>query len=245
VALVNRSLARRELGDADPIGQRLRVGGSEDGAWWTVVGVVDDVRQVSLDADSDAVYLPAVQWRWADPFRTLAVRAGGDPEALAGAIRDRVRALDPDVPVTRVATLDDLRVATTARTRFALLLFQLFAGVAVVLCAVGIFGVLAGAVAERRREIGVRSALGARRGAIVRLVVGQGLRPAMLGVAAGLAAAVGLGRFLESLLFDVSSLDPVTYGGVTAVIVAVALAACWLPARRAARLDPVTVLRSE
>jgi ABC-type antimicrobial peptide transport system permease subunit len=173
------------------------------------------------------------------------VRASGDPEALAVAVRERVRALDPDVPVTRVASLDDLRVATTARTRFALLLFQLFAGVAVVLCAVGIFGVLAGAVAERRREIGVRSALGARRGAIVRLVVGQGLRPAMLGVAAGLAAAVGLGRFRESLLFDVSSLDPVTYGGVTALIVAVALAACWLPARRAARLDPVTVLRSE
>ncbi|HUP43551.1 MAG TPA: FtsX-like permease family protein, partial [Thermoanaerobaculia bacterium] len=177
-----------------------------------------------------------------------AAGGGGAPAALAGlvpAIRERVRALDPDAPITRVATLEELAVTTTARTRFALLLFGLFAAVSVVLAAVGIFGVLAGVVAEREREIGVRTALGACRGEIVRMIVRQGLRLSAAGTGLGLVVSVGCSRFLESLLFGVAPLDPATYAGVTALLVAVALTASWAPARRAARLDPAGALRRE
>jgi putative ABC transport system permease protein len=252
VVMINQSLARRELGGTDPIGEQIQVGGAgAETPWRTIVGVVADTRQVSLDAESDALYIPETQWPWPDSSRTLVVRAaggGGAPAALAAlvpAIRERVRALDPDAPITRVATLEELAVTTTARTRFALLLFGLFAAVSVVLAAVGIFGVLAGVVAEREREIGVRTALGASRGEIVRMIVRQGLRLSAAGAGLGLVVSVGCSRFLESLLFGVAPLDPATYAGVTALLVAVALTASWAPARRAARLDPAGALRRE
>jgi putative ABC transport system permease protein len=173
------------------------------------------------------------------------VRTGGDPNRLVPSIRARIHALDPNVPATRVAALAELRAATAARTRFALLLFEVFAAVAVVLSAIGVFGVLAGAVTERRREIGLRAALGAKRSAIVALVLREGLTPALAGTALGVAGSLLLGRFLEGLLYEVSRLDLATYGGVMAILLAVALAACWVPARRAARLDPALALRTE
>jgi len=252
VVMINQSLARRELGGADPIGEQIQVGGADpETPWRTIVGVVADTRQVSLDAESDALYIPQPQWLFADSMRSLVVRArgdGDDPASLASlipAIRQRVRALDPDAPITRVATLEELAVATTARTRFALLLFGIFAAVAVVLAAIGIFGVLAGIVAEREREIGVRTALGAGRGQIVSMIVRQGLRLSAVGAALGLAVAAVFSRLLEGLLFGVTRLDPATYAAVTALLVAVALTASWAPARRAARLDPAGALRAE
>lgn len=251
VVILNERLARSALGSLDPLGQEVQVGGGDDNPWRTVVGVVADTRHVSLAEEADAVYLPAPQWRWADSPRTLVVRlrhGGAGPVALSGmadAIRERVRALDADAPVTRVATLEELMVSTTARIRFALLLFALFAAVAVVLAAVGIFGVLASVVTEREQEIGVRSALGASRGEILRMIVSQGLRLSVLGAGLGLAGALGFSRFLESLLFGVSRLDPATYAAGTLLLLAVAALACWIPARRAARLDPVMALRAE
>lgn len=251
VVLINDTFARRELGDTDPIGEEVLVGGGDENPWRVVVGVVADVRQVSLAAESDAVYVPNRQWPWSDALRTLVVRTEGSdagPDRLAAvgrSVRERIRALDPDLPVTRVATYDDLVAASTARTRFALLLFEIFAGVAVVLAAIGIFGVLAGVVAEREREIGVRTALGASRHGILWMIVGRGLRLAAAGAVLGLAAAAGFGRFLESQLYGVSGLDAATYAGVTLLLLSVATVACWVPARRATRLDPVSALREE
>ncbi|HEU4629168.1 MAG TPA: ABC transporter permease [Gemmatimonadaceae bacterium] len=245
VALVNASFARRSFGDGAAIGRRVHFGPDDD-RWYTIVGIVGDVKQTSLAAgDESAIYVTPSQWSWTDQVMSLVVRAQGDAAALTPAIRRAIWSVDRDQPIVRVATMDELIARSQAGRRFALVLFEAFALVALVLAAAGIYGVLSGSVAERAREIGVRSALGASRGRILALVLGQGLGLTGLGVALGLAGAAAASRAIAAMLFGVSRLDPVTYLGVVGLLVAVAALACGLPAWRAARIDPAITLRSE
>ena len=254
VALISESLARLRFPGLSPLGQRLRIG-PQDGDPYTIVGVVGDVKQQSLAmSESNAVYIAngqdeiiglGGQWRFADRVMSLVVRASGDPTALAPAVRQAVWSVDKNQPIVRVATVDELLAATAAERRFALILFEAFALAALVLAAAGIYGVLSGSVAERTREIGVRSALGATRGGIVGLIVRQGLTLTGLGVVLGLAGAVAASQAIAAMLFGVSPLDPITYAGVVVLLGGVAVVACSVPAWRAARVDPVSTLKAE
>jgi putative ABC transport system permease protein len=245
VALISESVARRRLRGIDPIGQRLRVG-PQDGPLRTIVGVVGDVKQQSLAlTESDAVYIPATQWGFPDYAMSLVVRTRGDAAALVPAVRQAVWSVDKDQPIVRVTTMDDLLAASAAERRFALILFEAFALAALVLAAAGIYGVLAGNVAERTREIGVRSALGASRRDILGLVMRQGMTLTGLGVAIGVGGAVAATQAIAAMLFGVSRLDPGTYLGVIALLGGVAMIACGVPAWRAAGVDPASTLRAE
>ena len=243
--LVSQSLARRMFPGRTAIGQRLHVG-STDQPWYTIVGVVGDVRQASLaESNADAVYIPDAQWYVTNRAMWLVVRATGDAARLAPAIRRAIWSVDKDQPIARVASMDELVAVSTSDRRFTLIVLEMFAVAALVLAATGIYGVLAGGVAERTREIGVRVALGATSGAILRMVVRHGLALTALGVAIGLAGAVAASRALGSLLFGVTPRDTATYVGTTALLFVVAAAACWIPAWRAARVDPAITLRTE
>jgi putative ABC transport system permease protein len=245
VALISESLASRRLPGRDAIGQRLRIGPT-DGPLYTVVGVVGDVKQRSLALnESEAVYTTEAQWRFADAAMSLVVRTHGDAAALVPALRQAIWSVDKDQPIVRVTMMDDLLAGTVAGRRFALILLQAFALTALILAAAGIYGVLAGSVAERTREIGVRSALGASRGSILGLVLREGMLLTGFGVAVGLAGALAASQALVTLLFGISPLDPLTYMGVIALMMAVSAIACWIPAWRAVRLDPATTLRAE
>ena len=245
VALVSESLARRIWPGEDPLGKRIRMGDTTAG-WRTVVGVVADVRHSGLDAAvTQQVWIPERQWTWADDQVVLVVRARGDAAALAPAVRHAVRSVDPLQPISRVATMEQVVASSTAQRRMALVLFAAFAVASLLLASAGIYGVLAGSVAERTREIGVRSALGARPGQILALVVSQGARMAAVGLLIGLALSAGLSRFVESLLYEVRPGDPLTLLVVVLTLGAVALAACLVPALRAVRIAPMTALRSE
>ena len=175
----------------------------------------------------------------------LAVQTSTTPEALTSAIRDQVRGLDPDQPVTSVRTMDQLLSRTLSEAKFSLLLFGLFGALALVLAAIGIYGVMATAVTQQTHEIGLRMALGAQKRDVLRLVIGEGMMLALVGVAAGLASAVALTRLMSTLLFGVSATDPTTMALITLLLAAVALLACYLPARRAAKVDPMVALRYE
>jgi putative ABC transport system permease protein len=243
--LINESFAKRKFSGQDPIGQRVHLGRT-DLPWYTIVGVVGDVKQTSLAVNqSDAVYITPTQWYFADSAMSLVVRTRGDAAALAPAIRNAIWSVDKDQPIVRVATMDHLLAASAAERRFALILFQAFALVALVLAATGIYGVLSGSVTERTREIGVRLALGASRGHILALVVRQGMTLTGLGIVIGLSGAVAASQAIVTLLFGVSRLDPITYLGVIAVLVGVSVIACWVPARRATKVDPLVALRYE
>ena len=247
--LISESLARRKFGDRDPTGTRVRLGpdvGHSDRPWATIVGVVGDVRQQSLAlAPEDAFYVPITQWPWADEVLSLVVRTQGDAAALAPSIRDAIWSVDKDQPVVRVATMESLLAVSEAKRRFTLIVLEAFALVGLVLAATGIYGILSGSVAERTREIGIRSALGASQRAILGLVLRQGMRLAAIGIVIGLIGAALASRALVTLLFGISRVDPLTYLGVVTLLLAVAAIACWLPASRAARIDPAITLRAE
>jgi len=249
VVVINESFAKRKLPGQNPIGRRvcLRCGLGKDGSpWATIVGVVGDVRQLSLELKSeDAVYIPSSRWYWAETTMSLVVRARGDAASLVPAIRSAVWAIDKDQPIVRVATMQALVTASQAQRRFAMIILETFALVALVLAATGLYGVLAGSVTERTREIGVRAALGATPTTIVRLVVGQGVWLTLAGIAGGMLGAVAASRALISLLFGISPLDPATYLETSALLVGISIIACSLPAWRAARVDPAITLRAE
>lgn len=244
-ALINQSFARRIFAGRDPIGEHLRVG-SEDSEWLTIVGIVGDVKQSSLSAGvEDAVYMTPENFYFADRARWLVARVRGDGGALIPSIERAVWSVDAAQPIVRAMTMTDLLAASEARRRFALMTFEAFALFALVLAAVGIYGVLSGSVGERMREIGVRSALGASRADILALVLLQGMSMAGLGVTIGLVGAIAASRGLVTLLYGVSRLDPLTYAGVVGMLALVAAGACALPAWRAARVDPTTTLRAQ
>jgi putative ABC transport system permease protein len=245
VALISESMARRRLPGRDAIGERLRIGPA-DGPLYTVVGVVGDVKQLSLALnEAEAVYTTEAQWRFGDPAISMVIRAHGSPAALVPAVRQAIWSVDKTQPVVRVAMMDDLVGSTVAVRRFALILTQVFACAALVLAAAGMYGVLAGSVGERTREIGIRSALGASRRNILALVVREGMLLNGLGTAIGLAGAIASSQLLATMLYAVSPFDLMTYAGVIAVMIGVSAIACWTPAWRALQLDPATTLRSE
>jgi putative ABC transport system permease protein len=243
--LISESLAKRKFPGADPVGQRLHLGRT-DLPWYTVVGVVGDVKQASLAmSQSDAVYIRTTQWYSTDNALWLVVRTQGDGAALAPAIKVAIWSVDKDQPIVRVATMDGLLAASAGERRFVLVLLEAFAIVALVLAAMGLYGVLSGSVTERTREIGVRSALGATRRHIVALVLRQGLMLAALGVVTGVIAARVASRALVTLLFGVSPIDATTYLGVVLLLFGMSALACSAPACRAALVDPAITLRAE
>jgi ABC-type antimicrobial peptide transport system permease subunit len=210
------------------------------------VGVVGNVTQRSLAiGDEDAFYVSTRQWAWADNTQSLVVRTRKNPAALAPSLRNAIWSVDKDQPIVRVATMDDLLTRSEAQRRFVLMLFEAFALLGLVLAATGIYGVLAGSVSERTREIGVRSALGASRASVLLLVVRQGMTLVAIGLLAGILAASTASTALASLLFGVTRFDPLTYAAVIALLLLVSAAACFIPARRAASVNPVDALRAE
>lgn len=243
--LIGESLARKQFPGRDPIGQRVHVGPTNR-PWYTIVGVVGDVKQTSLaESQPDAVYITPSQSWFTDDAMSLVIRAHGDVATLAPQIKQAVWSVDKDQPIVRVAMMDDLLAASAAQRRFSLIVFEAFALVGLVLAATGIYGVLCGSVSERTREIGIRSALGAAPRDILVLVFRQGMSFTGIGVAIGLTVALVASRAIATLLFGVSRLDPITYFGVIALLFGVAGIACWVPAWRAARIDPSITLRAE
>jgi len=252
VAVVNEEFARRYWPDEEPVGRRFNLGDSTRTApdspaipvWWTVVGVARDGKYRSLtERATPLVYLPLAQ-RYV-PDVTLHVRVDGDPRQLQQAVRSVFERIDPDLPVVDVRTLEGHIAVATFMPRLGAWVLSALGGVALLLAVVGLYGVLSYLVSQRTREIGVRVALGADRWSVMRLVVGRALRLTAIGLAAGLLLAAGAGLVLRSQLLGVSPLDPVTFGGVVALLVAVALLAAWVPARRAAAVDPMVALQAE
>jgi putative ABC transport system permease protein len=245
--VINEAFARAEFGKNDPIGQRMRIGPTE-GDGFTIVGIVGDVKQEIDALDSRyAVYTTPSQWHWVDELVSLVVRSTqpGNPASLAAPLRNAIWSVDREQPIVRVATMSALETTATGGRRFALILFELFGAVALLLAAVGIYGVLSGSVTERIREIGVRSAMGAAPRDILALILGQGMKLTTVGAALGLIGAFAATRGLVTMLFGVTHLDPPTYVGVIVLLFAVSAIACWMPAWRAARVDPSITLRSE
>lgn len=247
VVVVNEAAAQRYFGAEDPIGQRMKIGGSDDETpWWEVIGVVASTRNLGLDQDAfPEVFALHDQVGGVQNQLFLVLRTDGAPMALVPSVRETVLAMDADQPVYAIRTAEETYAQGVASMRAATLFLSIFAGFALVLAAVGIYSVVSYTVGERTKEIGVRLALGADRGRVERLVVGQALLPVVVGAGVGVAAAVALGDVLERMLFEVGGSDPLTLGLVAVLLVSVAALASWVPALRAARLDPVTSLRTE
>jgi putative ABC transport system permease protein len=245
VALVSMTLAKRLWPNESAIGKRIHVGEPSRSSY-TVIGVTGDIRHTALDAKTPMQwYVPERQFFFSDNQEALVVRTAKDPLALAPAVRRTIAAIDPSQPIVKIAAMEDVIAASTSQRRLALALFVAFATAALLLAVAGIYGVLAGTVSERTREIGVRSALGATPKRLVGLIVGQGSRLAAVGIVLGLAGSFALTRYLQSLLFGVAANDVATLAAVCLLLAAVTLAACFVPATRAARVDPNTALRSE
>ncbi len=245
VAIADQRMADDLWPGQDPIGRRVRSGGRGSTApWITIVGVASRVKQYTLDADSRiAMYFPQTQV----PVRAMNVvlRSPGDAAALTAGVRASLAAIDPDLPMYRVRTMDERVGESVARRRFAVVLLSLFAAMALGLAGIGVYSVLAYLVSQGTRDLGIRLALGATPGGVGRLVVRSSLAVTLTGVVLGLAGALVLARFIETLLFGVAPVDPLTFGAIPLLLILVALAAASLPARRAARIDPAVCLRSE
>ena len=244
VTIIDERLAREYWPNESPLGKRVRFGPPEaNEPWHTIVGVVGAVKHESLSLTRrKTVYLPHAEITMDD--MALAVRAA-NPESLAPMIRGQVKAMDPDLPIINVRTMIEVVSLSVWQPRLYAILFGVFAAVALALASVGIYGVMAYSVFERTREIGVRVALGAQRRDVLKLVVSQGMTLALIGAGAGLGASLALTRLMQSLLFEVSASDPLTFAGLAALLSFVALLACYLPARRATKVDPMIALRCE
>ena len=244
VVVISEWLARRRFPNIDPIGKRLYVGPT-DRPPYTVVGVVGDVNQTSLEADDlSAVYMTPSQWNFADASMWIIVRTQA-PQGMAASMRAAIWSVDRNQPVVRLTTLEALLSAATSDRRFALFVFGVFGGVALLLAVTGLYSALARSVTERTREIGVRAALGASRAGILAMVLRQGLALTAVGIGLGIAGAMAATRLLETMLFGTSALEPATFAAVTALFSLVATAACLIPALRAVTIDPAITLRAE
>ncbi len=243
VAIVNQEFVRRYFAEDSPLGRWVDFqwgpGGQRE-----IIGVVGDVRHQGLDGPLQAaIYVPLRQN--AQSSMMLIVRSSIDPLSLVGAVREQVLAIDPDQPISRVRTMDEVISGVLAQRRLAMSLLTAFAGVALLLAVIGIYGVMSYSAAQRTQEMGIRMALGAGRLSILRLVVSQGMKLALAGVVLGLIAAFALTRYLSTSLFGVSALDPLTFTGVAPILLVVALVACYVPARRVSRVNPLIALRYE
>ena len=248
VAVVNDALARKHWPHESAIGKRVSFS-ERDPQWYEIVGVVGDVKHRGLDvADRAELYIPHRQPLFSGPTvrpMYIAVRASSDPFAAVASVRRELRRLDPNQPVSDVRTMDERIGRSLSSRRFSTVLLAVFASLALALAAVGIYGIVAYSVTERTHEIGVRIALGAQRRDVMAMVVGQGMTMTIVGTAIGVAASAALARLMSSLLFGVSAGDPATFVAIPLLLIAVALAACYVPARRAMRVDPLQTLRSE
>jgi putative ABC transport system permease protein len=257
VVILNETLARRHWPSEDPIGKRVTLSDPRDNSqapqWLTVVGVVKDVKQLSwTDAPSNEIYLPFQRGggfsenaspRFAS--MTIVIRTTVEPQSLATASQDAVRSLNPNVPVSNVVTMEQVIDDTLWQPRFNLQLIGIFAALALTLAAVGLYGVISYSVAQRTRELGLRMALGAQARDVLRLVVKDGMKLALSGVAVGLLASIALTRLMEKLLFGVSATDFSTFAVIVVLLTLTALLACLIPARRATKVDPMVALRHE
>jgi putative ABC transport system permease protein len=243
VLLINETMARRYFPGVDPVGKQMEVfwdGSGPD----EIVGVVGDIRESTLNKEPE----PAIYWSHPrEPYSGMAlvVRASGDASRFAAAVQKEIRALDADQPVADVRTMKEVIAKSIARPRFNALLLAIFAGVALVLASVGIFGVMNYSATQRTQEIGIRMALGAKPGDILRLVVGHGMKLTLAGIVIGVIASLALTRVMANLLFGITATDLPTFIAVSAVLTIVALVANYIPARRATRLNPVIALRYE
>ncbi|HEY6400031.1 MAG TPA: FtsX-like permease family protein, partial [Blastocatellia bacterium] len=243
-ALINETLARRFWPGEDPIGKRLQVYDGDLLPWREVVGVVNDIKQSGLHSPAmPEIYVPFLQRPWA--MMTLVAHTTGAPEQLGAAMRAAVQSVDKEQPVYRVRTMSQYFSDAVAAPRATMFLLGAFAVAALLLAAVGIYGVTGYAVTERTREIGVRLALGAQRGEVQWMVIRQGMKLTLLGVGIGLGSSFALTPWMETLLFGVLPTDPLTFTVIAAVLALVALLACWIPARRATKVDPLIALRHE
>jgi len=247
VAIINRTMAQRYFPGGDAVGGRIHFGDfGPDEPWITIVGVVGDVKNNGLSAeDAMTIYGPYEQNLWSWGSISLFLRSSSTPESLTSGVRDAVQAMDKDLPIANIKTGEQLLYDAVGRPRFHTLLIALFAGLALLLAAVGIYGVISYSVAQRTHELGIRLAVGARPRDVLFLVMRQGMMLTLTGTVIGVLTAFGLTRLLTSLLFRVSATDPLTFAGVAIVLVAVALLACWIPARRATKVDPMIALRYE
>ena len=243
VVMISETAARKFWPGEDPLGKRVRLG-TITNPMHTIVGIVSDVQHQGLeDAPDTQIYLPHAQWTAS--FMQLAVRTTNDPASVVAAIRHEVSAVDKDIPIYQIATMDKLLATTTAQRRFTLLLSGIFAGLSLLLAGVGIYSVIAYTVAQRTHEIGIRLALGAQMRDVLQLVLRQGMKLTLAGVALGVSASLALTHFMKSLLFGVSATDPLTFTFIALLLAIVALLACWIPARRATKVDPMIALRCE
>jgi putative ABC transport system permease protein len=245
VVVINETLARRIWPGEDPVGKRIKQGWPESPTpWREVVGVVNDVKLNGVERDTPMeTYLPVMQ----EPGRNLAlaVRTTGSPLAAAAAVEGAIHTVDKDLPVSQVRSMDQLLGNALAQRRLTLVLLASFAALALLLAAIGIYGVIAYSVRQRTHEIGVRIALGARSADVLRLIVGQAMKLVIVSVALGLAGAFALTRWMATLLFNVQPTDPLTFASIAALLTLIALLASWIPARRATKVDPMVALRCE
>jgi putative ABC transport system permease protein len=247
VALINETMAKRLWADEDPIGRRFRLDSEQTPDWFTVVGVVADFRHFqgdSEDAIAPAAYVPYPFEPTLNTGITIRV-AAGDPAAISGAVREQIRLSDAGLPIFQVSPMEDLRQRSFWQFRLFGIMFFLFGAIALVLASIGVYGVLSYSVSQRTQEIGVRVALGAARADVLRLIVGQGLKLAAVGVVLGIAGAFGVTPAARSVLYNVTPTDPLSFGGVAAFLLLVALTASYIPARRAMAVDPLSAMRNE
>ena len=239
VVIVSQQLVASAFPNEDPLGKRIV---TMFGGIYEIVGVVGDIRHNSLQIQPfSTMYFPDIN----TGGMNVVIRTQGDPLSIVGAVRKEVHALDPDQPIAAVKKMGDWVDSSVAAPRYRTTLLTLFAALAMILAATGIYGVMSYSVAQRTHEIGVRMALGARRLDVLKLVIRQGMLLTLVGVALGLVAAFGLTRVMSSLLFGVTAKDPITFGVVAALLIAVAFVACFVPARRATKVDPLVALRYE
>jgi len=246
VGIANDAMVRQYFQNEDPLGKRVRWARDPEIHWMTIIGVVGDVKHFGLDLpEQPGFYSPYTQ---ADPWKrwmTLVVRTQSDPATMTRAVEEQIWKVDPQLPVTNVETMKEVAADSFAARRFNMFLLSIFAALALVLAAVGIYGVMSYAVTQRTQEIGIRMALGARAIDVLKLIIRNGLTLIMIGVGIGLAGAVALTRLLSTLLFGVTPTDTLTFVVVSATLIVVALLACYLPARRATKVDPLVALRYE
>jgi predicted permease len=242
VFIINETLARRVWPNEDPLGKRVRYNSADP--WGEIVGVVEDVKFDGLHlASTPHLFEPYQQNAWS--FLVVTIRSPLDQNTLLAAVQREVKKLDPNLPVSNVRMMEDVVAQSLATRRFVLLLFGLFAGLALLLATVGIYGVLTASVSQRTRELGIRMALGATARDVGRLIVRQGLKLVLIGIVIGVVSALALQRVIGKLLFGISPTDPLTFTMIAFLLIGVALLACWIPARRATKVDPLTALRSE